>query len=47
MQKPHEEKDKDSSAEDSSTEKPVEKPAQAEKKTTAEQSPQKSEGDKA
>ena len=46
MQKPHEEKDKDSSAEDSSDNAPAEKPAQAEKKT-AQQSLQKSEGDKA
>ena len=45
MQKPHDEKAGDSSAEVSSAETPIEKPAQAEKKT-AEQSPQKSDSDK-
>lgn len=46
MQKPHDEKAGDSSAEVSSAETPIEKPAQAEKKT-AEQNPQKSDSDKA
>ncbi len=52
MQKPHEEKAEEEKAEDSSAEvssaaAPAEKPAQAEKKAATEQSPQKSDTDKA